>query len=327
MTERGKRRRFNGAVKARADDRLLAELYEQIGRLKMELEWFKKSLALPHDVRVGWVEQDGRLSVTRQCELVDLNRSTLYYVPAEEEPLNLLLMRLIDEQFTRTPFYGSRRLTAWLRRMGHAVNRKRVQRLMGRMGLEAIYPKPHLSQGDSTHEKYPYLLGAVTIVRPNQVWATDITYIRLRAGFVYLVAIMDWFSRYVLAWRVSNTMEVSFCLEALDEALTQGRPEIFNSDQGSQFTSHEFTGRLKQTAVRISMDGKGRVYDNIFVERLWRSVKYEEVYLKEYGAVPDAIVGIGDYFRFYNHERLHQALQYRTPAEVHFHRGEKSTLT
>lgn len=278
-------------------------------------------------MRVGWVEQDGRLSVTRQCELVDLNHSTLYYVPAEEEPLNLLLMRLIDEQFTRTPFYGSRRLTAWLRRMGHAVNRKRVQRLMGRMGLEAICPKPHLSQGDSTHQKYPYLLGAVTIVRPNQVWATDITYIRLRAGFVYLVAIMDWFSRYVLAWRVSNTMEVSFCLEALDEALTQGRPEIFNSDQGSQFTSHEFTARLKQTAVRISMDGKGRVYDNIFVERLWRSVKYEEVYLKEYGAVPDAIVGIGDYFRFYNHERLHQALQYRTPAEVHFHRGEKSTLT
>ena len=272
------------------------------------------------------MERAGLVSVTRQCELVGLNRSSLYYVPAGEEPLNLLLMRLIDEQFTRTPFYGSRRITAWLRRVGHAVNRKRVQRLMGLMGLEAIYPRPHLSQGDSTHEKYPYLLGALEVVRPNQVWATDITSIRMRAGFVYLVASMDWFSRYVLSWRVSNTLDVSFCLEALEEALTYGRPEIFNSDQGSQFTSQEFTGRLKQTEVRISMDGKGRAYDNIFVERLWRAVKYEEVYLKDYVEVPETIVGIGGYFRFYNNERPHQALRYRTPAEVYFNRGEELTL-
>ena len=266
------------------------------------------------------------LSVTRQCELLGLNRSSLYYAPAGEEPLNLLLMRLIDEQFTRTPFYGSRRMMAWLRRMGHAVNRKRVQRLMGLMGLEAIYPRPKLSRGESAHERYPYLLGELEVCRPNQVWATDITYVRMRAGFLYLVAIMDWFSRYVLSWRLSNTLDVSFCLEALEEALTHDRPEIFNSDQGSQFTSQEFTGRLKQAEVRISMDSKGRVYDNIFVERLWRAVKYEEVYLKDYVEVPEAIEGIGGYFRFYNNERPHQALSYLTPAEVHFNRGGELTL-
>jgi putative transposase len=277
-------------------------------------------------MRVSWVEREGMLSVTRQCELLGLHRSSLYYAPAGEKPLNLLLMRLLDEQFTRTPFYGSRRMTVWLRRMGYAVNRKRVQRLMSLMRLEAIYPRPHLSQGVSTHEKYPYLLGELEVMRPNQVWATDITYIRMRAGFLYLVAIMDWFSRYVLSWRLSNTLEVSFCLEALEEALAHGRPEIFNSDQGSQFTSQEFTSRLKQAEVRISMDSKGRVYDNIFVERLWRAVKYEEVYLKDYVAVPEVIEGIGDYFQFYNHERPHQALRYLTPAEVHFSRGREHTL-
>jgi putative transposase len=275
---------------------------------------------------VGWVERTDVLSVTRQCELLGLNRSSLYYAPAGETPLNLLLMRLLDEQFTRTPFYGSRRMTVWLRRLGYAVNRKRVQRLMSLMGLEAMYPKPHLSQGVSTHEKYPYLLGELEVMRPNQVWATDITYIRMRAGFVYLVAIMDWFSRYVLSWRLSNTLEVSFCLEALEGALAHGRPEIFNSDQGSQFTSQEFTSHLKQAAVRISMDSKGRVYDNIFVERLWRTVKYEEVYLKDYVTVPEVIEGLGDYFQFYNHERPHQALRYLTPAEVHFSRGREHTL-
>jgi putative transposase len=275
---------------------------------------------------VHWVERTDVLSVTRQCELLGLNRSSLYYAPASETPLNLLLMRLLDEQFTRTPFYGSRRMTVWLRRLGYAVNRKRVQRLMSLMGLEAMYPKPHLSQGISTHEKYPYLLGELEVMRPNQVWATDITYIRMRAGFVYLVAIMDWFSRYVLSWRLSNTLEVSFCLEALEGALAHGRPEIFNSDQGSQFTSQEFTSHLKQAAVRISMDSKGRVYDNIFVERLWRTVKYEEVYLKDYVTVPEVIEGLGEYFQFYNHERPHQALRYLTPAEVHFSRGREHTL-
>lgn len=265
------------------------------------------------------------LSLTRQCDLLALNRSSLYYAPAAEEPLNLLLMRLIDEQFLRTPFYGSRRITAWLRRLGYAVNRKRVQRLMGLMGLQAIYPRPHLSQGVS-HEKYPYLLRDFEVVRPNQVWATDITYIRMRGGFLYLMAIMDWFSRYVLSFRLSNTLDVSFCLEALEEALTQGKPEIFNSDQGPQFTSQEFTGRLKQAEICISMDSTGRVYDNIFVERLWRAVKYEEVYLKEYVEVPEAIEGIRGYFNFYNIERPHQALRYLTPAEVHFNRGEEFTL-
>lgn len=275
---------------------------------------------------MSWVERADLLSVTRQCELLGLNRSSLYYAPAGETPLNLLMMRLLDEQFTRTPFYGSRRMTVWLRRMGYAVNRKRVQRLMSLMGLEAIYPRPHLSQGVSAHEKYPYLLGELEVIRPNQVWATDITYIRMHAGFVYLVAIMDWFSRYVLSWRLSNTLEVSFCLEALEEALAHGHPEIFNSDQGSQFTSQEFTSRLKHAEVRISMDSKGRVYDNIFVERLWRTVKCEEVYLKDYVAVPEVIEGIGDYFQFYNHERPHQALRYLTPAEVHFSRGREHTL-
>lgn len=277
-------------------------------------------------MRVSWVEREGILRVTRQCELLGLNRSSLYDAPAGEKPLNLWLTRLLDEQFTRTPFYGSRRMTVWLRRMGYAVNRKRVQRLMSLMGLEAIYPRPHLSQGVSTHEKSPYVLGELEVIRPNQVWATDITSIRMRAGFVYLVAIMDWFSRYVLSWRLSNTMAVSFCLEALEEALAHGHPEIFNSDQGSQFTSQEFTSRLKHAEVRISMDSKGRVYDNIFVERLWRTVKYEEVYLKDYVAVPEVIEGIGDYFQFYNHERPHQALRYLTPAEVHFSRGREHTL-
>jgi putative transposase len=275
---------------------------------------------------VTWVERTDGLSVTRQCELLGLNRSSLYYAPAGETPLSLLLMRLLDEQFTRTPFYGSRRMTVWLRRLGYVVNRKRVQRLMSLMGLEAMYPKPHLSHGVSTHEKYPYLLAELEVMRPNQVWATDITYIRMRAGFVYLVAIMDWFSRYVLSWQLSNTLEVSFCLEALEGALAHGRPEIFNSDQGSQFTSQEFTSRLKQAAVRISMDSKGRVYDNIFVERLWRSVKYEEVYLKDYVTVPEVIEGLRDYFQFYNHERPHQALRYLTPAEVHFSQGREHTL-
>lgn len=266
------------------------------------------------------------VSVLRQCELLGLNRSSFYYEPAGEEPFNLLLMRRIDEPLTRTPFYGSRRMAAWLRGQGYAVNRKRVQRLLGLMGLEAIYPKRSLSQRAAGHETYPYLLKELQIIRPNQVWATDITYIRLRAGFLYLMAIMDWYSRYVVAWRLSNTLDVRFCLEALDEALAHGQPEIFNSDQGSQFTSQAFTGRLKQAEIRISMDGQGRVYDNIFVERLWRTVKYEEVYLHEYVNGREATEGISTYFTFYNHERPHQALNYLTPAAVYFNRGGEFTL-
>jgi putative transposase len=226
-------------------------------------------------------------------------------------------MRLIDEQYTRTPFYGVRRLTAWLRKTEHIVNHKRVARLMNLMGLEAIYPKPRTSKEHPQHKKYPYLLKGLEIVRPNQVWATDITYIRMKRGFIYLTAIMDWFSRYVLSWEISITLETEFCLVALDRAFGTAKPEIFNSDQGSQFTSDDFTKRLKDHGIRISMDGRGRCFDNIFIERLWRSVKYEEVYLNDYQEIREAKGRLGRYFEFYNNERLHQSLDYRTPGEIH----------
>lgn len=258
------------------------------------------------------------IPIYRQCELIDLARASYYYEPAGETEYNLFLMRLIDEQYTRTPFYGSPKMTAWLRSQGQMVNHKRIERLMGKMGLQAIYPKPKLSKKGVVSSKYPYLLRGLVIQRPNQVWSTDITYIRLRQGFVYLVAIMDWFSRYVLSWEVSNSLDSFFCLWALEKALQKHVPEIFNSDQGSQFTSEVFTSRLETTGIRISWDGRGRVWDNIFVERLWRSVKWEEVYLKDYGNVPEAIDGLGSYFRFYNTERPHQSLGYRTPHQVFF---------
>ena len=226
-------------------------------------------------------------------------------------------MRLIDEQYTETPFYGVERMTASLHRRAIVIGHNRVRRLMRRMGLEAVYPKPHLSRRSEEHRIYPYLLRDVAIKRPNQVWASDITYIRLIQGFVYLTAILDWFSRYVLAWRLSTTLEVYFCLEALEEALRMAKPEIFNTDQGSQFTSGVYTGTLERAKVAISMDGRGRVFDNIFVERLWRSVKYEEVYLKDYQDVLETRAGIGRYFEFYNQGRPHQALGYRTPREVY----------
>lgn len=258
------------------------------------------------------------ISIARQCELVGLARSSYYYQGAGESAENLQLMRLVDEQYTRTPFYGIKRMTAWLETQGYTVNHKRVARLMHLRGLEAIYPKPHLSLPGSTLQKYPYLLRGLSIERVNQVWSTDITYIRLQRGFLYLVAILDWFSRYVLSWSVSITLDSRFCLEALDAALAIAQPEIFNSDQGVQFTSTEFTRRLQSAGIRISWDGRGRALDNIFVERLWRSVKYEEVYLKDYQSVPEAINGLKQYFAFYNQERLHQALEYQTPAAVHW---------
>lgn len=226
-------------------------------------------------------------------------------------------MRLLDAQYTATPFYGSRRMTAWLRSQGYAVNRKRVTRLMRQMGIEAIYTKPHLSQPLAGHKIYPYLLRGVKIERVNHVWSADITYIRLHQGFIYLVAVIDWWSRYVLSWAVSITLDSAFCLEALETALRRGRPEIFNTDQGAQFTSCAFTERLRQGEIQISMDGRGRALDNVFVERLWRSVKYEEVYLREYNTVREARQGLQRYFGFYNDERLHQALGYRTPAAVY----------
>lgn len=262
-------------------------------------------------------ETHPQLSVARQCELLGMSRSGFYYDARPESELNLCLMRLLDEQYTKTPFYGVRRMTWWLEKEGYAINPKRVRRLLRAMGLDAIYPKPHLSQGVAENRVYPYLLRGVSITSPDQVWATDITYIRLSRGFAYLVAILDWFSRYVLTWKLSVNLDAEFCLAALEEALRRKNPDIFNSDQGPQFTSKDFTNRLESAKVRISMDGRGRVFDNIFVERLWRSVKYEEVYLKDYTDVRDASDGLGRYFRFYNEERPHQSLANRTPGEVY----------
>jgi putative transposase len=254
----------------------------------------------------------------RQCELLGLNRSSLYSEAAGESAENLELMRRIDAQYTQTPFYGWPRMTAFLRRAGYAVNHKRVQRLMQKMGLQAIYPKPKTSMAAKEYPVYPYLLRGLTLTQPQQVWSADITYIPLRHGFMYLVAVIDWYSRYVLAWQLSNTLHSHFCVDALQLALCQGQPDIFNSDQGAQFTAAVFTACLQQKGIRISMDGKGRALDNIFVERLWRSVKYEDIYLKDYLTVPALAAGLDAYFCFYNHERLHQSLNYRTPAEVHF---------
>jgi putative transposase len=257
------------------------------------------------------------LSVRRQCELLGLARSSFYYEPAGAKPEDLRLMRLIDGQYTAGPFYGRRKMTAWLQSQGEGVNRKRVQRLMRRMGLEAVYPKPRLSAAGKGHRVYPYLLRGVAIGRPDQVWSADITYVPMAAGFMYLAAVIDWFSRYVIAWRLSNTLDGSFCLDMLGEALGRGRPEVFNTDQGVQFTAEAFTGRLIGAGVAVSMDGRGRCLDNVFVERLWRSVKYEDLYLRCYEAVPDLGRGLERYFTFYNEERLHQSLGYRTPAAVY----------
>jgi putative transposase len=257
------------------------------------------------------------LSVRRQCALLGLSRSSLYYQAALESAENLRLMRLLDEEYTAHPFYGSRRLTKWLTNQGEDVNRKRVQRLLRLMGLEAIYPKPKLSTAGLGHRIYPYLLRNVRIERPDQVWSTDITYVPLTTGFMYLAAIMDWYSRCVLAWRLSNTLDGSFCLDMLEEALSVGRPEVFNTDQGVQFTSQAWTGRLESAGVAVSMDGRGRCLDNVFVERLWRSVKYEDIYPHGYEGVPQLQAGLGRYFPFYNDERPHQSLDYRTPGEVY----------
>jgi len=257
------------------------------------------------------------LSIRRQCDLLGLSRSNLYYQPMGESDFNLMLMRELDEQYTRTPFYGVCRMTAHLSQLGHTVNEKRVRRLLRKMGLEAIYPKANLSKRHSEHKIYPYLLRGVEINRCNQVWSTDITYIRLQKGFVYLMAIIDWYSRYVLNWALSTTLEADFCIEALTETLEKSRCEIFNTDQGSQFTTPRFTSPLIEKKIQISMDGRGRALDNIFVERLWRSVKYEKVYLCDFQSVSEAYSGLGEYFEFYNHERIHQSLDYQTPAQIY----------
>jgi putative transposase len=261
--------------------------------------------------------EDVTLSIKRQCWLLGISRSGLYYQPAGISAEDLTIMRLIDRQYLSTPFYGARRMAVWLRKARHEVNRKRVRRLMRVMGLSAIYRRPRTSKPAAGHKIHPYLLRGVEITRPNHVWAADITYIPMARGFLYLVVIMDWSSRYVLSWRLSNTLDADFCLEALREALQKGRPDIFNTDQGAQFTGEEFTGLLESHGVKISMDGKGSYSDNLFIERLWRTVKYEEVYLKAYQDGREARAGIGEYFRFYNTQRPHQALGYRTPAEVY----------
>jgi putative transposase len=259
-----------------------------------------------------------QLSIRRQCELLGLNRASYYYEPVAESDLNLALMRKIDEYYTRAPFYGRLRMAAQLRRDGYAVNHKRVRRLMQKMGLQAIYPRPKGQKPDSEHKIYPYLLRGVAIKRVNQVWSTDITYIRMKKGWMYLTAVIDWYSRYVISWELSNSLDGHFCRETLNRALVQARPEIFNTDQGVQYTAEAFTTILKDAEVKISMDGRGRALDNIFVERLWRSVKYELIYLHDFDAVSDLSAALKDYFYFYNHFRLHQSLGYLTPAEVYF---------
>jgi putative transposase len=269
--------------------------------------------------RLALVDRDDPvLPVAAQCRLLQVARSTLYYQPVPASPDDLAVMRRIDELHLEYPFYGSRRMSVVLRDDGWVVNRKRAQRLMRVMGLETLYQKPNTSRPHPDHKVYPYLLRGLIIDRPNQVWCADITYVPMAKGFVYLVAIMDWFSRRVLAWRLSITMETDFCVDALRDAMDRhGRPEIFNTDQGVQFTSAAFLDELSSRGVRISMDGKGRFLDNIFIERLWRSLKYEEVYIKAYGSVAEARQGIGAWLGFYNEKRPHQALGYRTPRAVH----------
>jgi len=260
------------------------------------------------------------LALTRQCELAGVTRSTFYapHLTAEQDELELTLLSEIDAEYTRHPFYGSRKITVYLCGIGHQVNRKRIQRLMGILGLAGMAPGPNTSRPSPQHVVYPYLLRGVAVIRPNQVWSTDITYIRLARGFVYLVAIIDWYSRKVLAWRLSNTLDSGFCVDCLEQALqTFGIPEIFNTDQGCQFTSEAFTGVLKEHCICISMDGRGRALDNIFVERLWRSVKHEDIYLKGYATVPEVQLGLTKYFIFYNTERTHQSLDYSTPDVIY----------
>jgi putative transposase len=277
------------------------------------------------ELRRSWIQPTHQhLPVRRQCELLGLATASYYYHAIPESAENLLYQRLLDEEYTRHPFYGVRKMTIWLRLQRYAVGPKRVRRLLRAMGLMAIYPKPRLSINPLAHKRFPYLLKGLAIVRPNQVWSTDITYIRLRGGFVYLAAVIDWYSRYVLAWELSVSLEADFCVTVLERALALQRPEIFNTDQGVQFTSAQFQAPLLAAQVRLSMDGRGRAFDNIFVERLWRTVKYEEVYLKDYRDVPEARHGLDNYFPFYNEQRIHQALDYRTPQDVHFCSPQKS---
>ncbi|WP_115304627.1 IS3 family transposase [Moraxella osloensis] len=303
-----------------AQQAIIDELHRQLGQIISERDWLKKKFLTAHlESRKQLLEPDSKdFSTRKQCELLGINRSSLYYQPKPISELDITLMNLLDEQYTKTPFYGVKRMTAYLRQLGYRVNHKRVRRLLRQMGLDAIYQRPNTSKPNPEHQVYPYLLRNVPIIRCNQVWSTDITYIRLSKGFVYLMAVIDWYSRYVLDWSLSTTLEADFCIDTVGKLLHNGlRCEIFNTDQGSQFTSPRFTTPLIDSGIAVSMDGRGRALDNIFVERLWRSVKYECVYLRQFDMVSQARVGLKDYFEFYNHERLHQSLDYHTPAQVY----------
>jgi putative transposase len=314
------------ARQAAAQEREREELFAQIGRLTTQLAWLKKNLAsnLPRSERVALVDwADRELPLNVQAELLSLNRSGLYYQPVPPSPDELWIKRRIDEIYTQWPFYGSRRITVELQKE-LTINRKAVQRHMREMGLAGICPGPNLSQRRQEHAIFPYLLRNLTATRPNHVWGVDITYVRLRGGWLYLVAVLDWYSRYVVSWELDQTLEMPFVLEAVDRALAQATPTIWNSDQGSHFTSPQYIDRLKQAEVQISMDGKGRALDNIFTERLWRTVKYEEVYLHDYAHPKEARQQLAHYFEFYNYQRPHQALDYRTPAQLYF--GQEARL-
>jgi putative transposase len=296
-------------------------LYGEIGRLKMELDWLKKKArTISVAKRMAWIERGGANALLRQCELTGVARASVYRrtIEREQDEEDLLLCRLIDKEYTRRPYYGRRRMVVYLGRLGHVVNRKRVQGLMRTMGLAGMAPGPNTSNKHPQHKMYPYLLRGVAVERPNTAWSADVTYFHLARGFVYLVAVIDWYSRRALSWRISNSMDASFCVDCLEDALrVHGKPEVFNSDQGSQFTSNAFTGVLQREGIAISMDGRGRALTNTFVERLWRSVKYEDVYLQGYGMMGELTLGLASYFAFYNRERPHQLLGNRTPHVVY----------
>lgn len=295
------------------------ELFKQIGQSKVELDWLKKKLRLSKTDKRKLIEPNNeKIPIGRQCELLIISRSGYYYQPKPISAETIDLMNRIDKIYTGKPYYGYPRITKQLQRDGVVVNHKRVASLMQTMGLQAIYPKKNTSKPNSEHLKYPYLLKGVEAVKPNQVWGADITYVRANGIWFYLVAILDWYSRYVINWKLSKNMNVNFCNEALNEALRIATPTIHNSDQGSQFTSIAYTNILKQKNIQISMDGRGRCFDNIFTERLWRTVKYEEIYLKDYTSFPEAEISLKKYFHIYNTDRLHQSLNYQTPAEVYF---------
>ena len=313
------------AVEAQHNEKEVEKLHAKIGRLAMENDFLSKVLGRePMSERRGRIHEKHDLSKTRRCELLDVPRSSAYYRGESVSEADLAVMRLIDEIHLQLPFYGSRRMRDELEERGHTVNRKRVQRLMRQMDLRALYPRRRTSQPGKGHKIYPYLLRDLSIERANQAWASDISYIPMAKGFMYLVAIMDWYSRRVLSWRVSNTLDTDFCIEALEDALQRFEaPEIFNTDQGSQFTSDAFTDVLKDHAIAISMDGKGRWVDNVFVERLWRSVKYEDVYLRAYETPTELRAGLARYFGFYNTRRRHSALDRRTPDAVYFDQAHR----